>query len=100
MDASNLFGEGDLPRMTEILDEAFELLGDHIAIAHGKDLDRDGDAGHLAAGTGKLDYAHYVSLLCALPFDVPVILHGLTEDQVDASVAMLRGHAAKHQAGA
>ena len=100
MDASNLFGEGDLPRMTEILDEAFELLGDHIAIAHGKDLDRDGDAGHLAAGTGKLDYARYVSLLCALPFDVPVILHGLKEDQVDASVAMLRGHAAKHQAGA
>ena len=100
MDASNLFGEGDLPRMTQILDEAFDLLGDHIAIAHGKDLDRDGDAGHLAAGTGKLDYAHYVSLLCALPFDVPVILHGLKEDQVDASVAMLRSHAATHQEGA
>ena len=100
MDASNLFGEGDLPRMTQILDEAFELLGDHIVIAHGKDLDRDGDAGHLAAGTGKLDYAHYVSLLCALPFDVPVILHGLKEDQVAASVAMLRGHAATHLAGA
>ena len=100
MDASNLFGEGDLPHMTEILDEAFELLGDHIAIAHGKDLDRDGDAGHLAAGTGKLDYAHYVSLLCALPFDVPVILHGLREDQVDASVAMLRGHAASYRTGA
>ena len=99
MDASNLFGDGDLPRMTQILDEAFELLGDHIAIAHGKDLDRDGDAGHLAAGTGKLDYAHYVSLLCALPFDVPVILHGLKEDQVDASVAMLRSHAATHQTG-
>ena len=100
MDASNLFGEGDLPRMTQILDDAFDLLGDHIAIAHGKDLDRDGDAGHLAAGTGKLDYAHYVSLLCALPFDVPVILHGLKEDQVDASVAMLRSHAATHQEGA
>ena len=99
MDASNLFGEGDLPRMTQILDGAFELLGDHIAIAHGKDLDRDGDAGHLAAGTGKLDYEHYVSLLCALRFDVPVILHGLKEGQVDASVAMLRGHAATHQTG-
>ena len=97
MDAANLFGEGELPRMREILDEAFDLLGDHIAIAHGKDLDHDGDAGHLAAGTGKLDYAHYVSLLCGLSFDVPVILHGLGEDQVAASVAMLRGHAAAHQ---
>ena len=50
-------------------------------------------AGHLAAGTGKLDYARYVSLLCGLPFDVPITLHGLSEDQVDASVAMLRRHA-------
>lgn len=99
MDAANIFGEDDLPRMTEVLDEAFDLLGDHVAIAHGKDLDHGGDAGHLAAGTGKLDYAHYVSLLCGLPFDVPIILHGLTEAQVPASAAMLRGHAAAHQAG-
>lgn len=94
MDAANIFGENDLPRMREVLDEAFDLLGEHIAMAHGKDLDHGGDAGHLAAGTGKLDYAHYVSLLCALPFDVAVILHGLTEEQVPASVAMLRKHAA------
>lgn len=97
LDAANLFGKGDLARMSEVLDEAFELLGDHIAIAHGKDLDHDGDAGHLAAGTGKLDYERYVSLLCALPFDVPVILHGLTEDQVDTSVAMIRGFAKTDQ---
>ncbi len=99
MDAANIFGKDDLPRMGEVLDEAFDLLGDHVAIAHAKDLDRGGDAGHLPAGTGKLDYAHYVALLCGLPFDVPVILHGLPEDQVDASVAMLRGHAAALLAG-
>jgi len=97
MDAANIFGEDDLSRMKEVLNEAFDLLGDHVAIAHGKDLDHGGDAGHLAAGTGKLDYAHYVSLLCALPFDVPVILHGLKEDQVDESVAMLRRHASARQ---
>lgn len=100
MDASNLFGKGDLARMREVLDEAFDLLGDHIAIAHGKDLDHDGDAGHLAAGTGKLDYEQYVSLLCGLPFDVAVILHGLGEDQVPAAVSMLRGYARAHQPGA
>ena len=89
MDASNLFGKGELPRMTEILDEAFDLLGEHVSIAHAKDLDHDGDAGHLPAGAGKLDYERYVSLLCALPFEVSVILHGLGEDQVADSVAML-----------
>lgn len=97
MDAANIFNEGELPRMTEILDEAFDLLGEHIAIAHGKDLDHDGDAGHLAAGTGKLDYERYVRHLCSLPFDVPVILHGLSEEQVDGCVAMLKGHAQKYQ---
>ena len=89
MDAANIFGEGELPRMKEILDEAFDLLGNHIVIAHAKDLDRDGDAGHLAAGTGLLDYERYVSLLCSLSFDVPVILHGLSENQVDGCVSML-----------
>ena len=98
MDAANIFGKDDLPRMTEVLDEAFDLLGDHVAIAHGKDLDHGGDAGHLAAGTGKLDYAHYVSLLCGLSFDVPVILHGLTEAQVADSAGMLRRHAAAYDA--
>ena len=97
LDAANLFGKGDLPRMSEVLDEAFELLGDHVAIAHAKDLDHDGDAGHLAAGTGKLDYERYVSLLCGLPFDVPVILHGLSEMQVEASAGMLRRLAAAHR---
>ena len=100
MDAANIFGKDDLPRMTEVLDEAFDLLGDHVAIAHGKDLDHGGDSGHLAAGTGKLDYAHYVRLLCGLSFDVPVILHGLKEEQVEGCVAMLRGHAAAYQSGA
>lgn len=97
MDAANIFGKNDLSRMTEVLDEAFDLLGDYIAIAHGKDLDHGGDAGHLAAGTGKLDYAHYVKLLCSLSFDVPVILHGVKEQQLPESAAMLRRHAANYQ---
>ena len=55
MDGANIFHAGELPRMREILDEAFALLGEHIAFAHAKDLDRDGEAGHLAAGKGLLD---------------------------------------------
>ena len=97
MDAANIFGKDDLSRMTEVLDEAFDLLGDYVAIAHGKDLDHGGDAGHLAAGTGKLDYEHYVKLLCGLSFDVPIILHGITEEQLPKSAAMIRSHAAKYQ---
>jgi sugar phosphate isomerase/epimerase len=90
MDGANIFHKGELPRMREILDEAFALLGEYIVIAHAKDLDRDGEAGHKAAGKGLLDYAQYLSLLNTVGFDVPLILHGLSEEQVDECVAFLR----------
>lgn len=90
MDGANVFHAGELPRMREILDEAFALVGQDIALAHAKDLDHDGEAGHLAAGTGLLDYKHYLSLLNKLEFDVPVILHGLTESELPESLAFVR----------
>ncbi|HEY0603598.1 MAG TPA: sugar phosphate isomerase/epimerase family protein [Herpetosiphonaceae bacterium] len=89
MDGANLFHAGELPRMREILDQAFALLGDDIVIAHAKDLSHDGDAGHEAAGTGLLDYDHYLALLRGVGFRGPLILHALAEDQVAQSVAFL-----------
>ena len=90
MDGANLFHGGELPRMGEILDEAFELLGGEIVLAHAKDLDRDGQAGHVAAGKGLLDYDHYLRLLKQVGFDGPLILHGLAEDEVSECVEFLR----------
>jgi sugar phosphate isomerase/epimerase len=89
MDGANIFHAGELPRMREILDEAFDLLGKDVVIAHAKDLDRDGEAGHIAAGKGLLDYEHYLSLLTALGGDLPLILHGLSEEEVDDCAAFL-----------
>ncbi|MCX6047217.1 MAG: sugar phosphate isomerase/epimerase [Chloroflexi bacterium] len=90
MDGANIFHKGELPRMHEILDEAFALLGNDIALAHAKDLDHDGDAGHLAAGHGLLDYDHYLHLLQRSGYSGTLILHGLDESQVDGCVAFLR----------
>jgi len=90
MDPANIFHRGELCRMREILDEAFALLGDDIVLAHAKDLDHDGEAGRKAAGKGLLDYDHYLELLDAAAPDVPLILHGLDEEQVDECVAFLR----------
>lgn len=90
MDAANLFHTGELSRMGEILEEAFDMLGRDIAIAHAKDLSRDGEAGHDAAGTGVLDYPYYIRLLRRYQFNGPLILHSLTEAQVPACVAFLR----------
>ncbi len=90
IDGANVFHKGELPKMREILDEAFTLLGDDIALAHAKDLDRDGQAGHLAAGTGLLDYDQYLGLLKENGYDGAVILHGLSEAQVPFCTDFLR----------
>jgi sugar phosphate isomerase/epimerase len=91
MDGANLFHAGELPRMREILEEAFALLGGDIVLAHAKDLSRDGDAGHEAAGTGLLDYDHYLALLRRVGYRGPLILHALAENQVAQSAAFLVG---------
>jgi sugar phosphate isomerase/epimerase len=90
MDAANLFHAGELAHMDKILDEAFGLVGHDIVLAHAKDLSHDGDAGHEAAGHGRLNYDRYVSLLLAYGFHGPLLLHGLSEAQVPGCVAFLR----------
>lgn len=91
IDAANLFPTGTLDRQQEILDSAFQLLGEHIIMAHAKDLKADGAAGHEAAGTGLLDYDHYIALLRGISFNGPLIMHSLEESQVaDATSFLLR----------
>ncbi len=90
MDAANLFHDGELSRMTEVLENAFALVGSDIILAHAKDLSRDGEAGHEAAGQGLLDYDRYLFLLHAHGFNGPLLLHGLSEAQVPGCVAFLR----------
>ena len=95
MDGANIFHAGELARMSEVLDEAFALIGKDIVLAHAKDLSHDGDAGHEAAGHGKLDYDRYLSLLHAYGFRGPLLLHGLSEAQIPGCVAFLRDKLAR-----
>ena len=90
MDPANLFHTGELPRMKEILDEAFALLGKDIVLCHAKDLDHDGEAGHKPAGQGVLDYDRYMRLLRQYQFRGPILLHGLTVEQVPGCLAFVR----------
>lgn len=90
IDPANLFHKGELPRMKEILDEAFELVGKDVALAHAKDLDHDGEAGHRPAGQGVLDYDRYLALLRKYQFKGPLLLHGLTVAQVPGCLAFVR----------
>lgn len=91
-DGANIYHKGELARQRELLTEAIDLLGADIALAHAKDIETDGDAGHAAAGTGKLDFGHYLGELARSGYDGPLLIHGLEEHQVPDSVRFLRGH--------
>ena len=87
MDGANLIDPGGDQK--RVLEEAFDLLGEEIILAHGKD--RTADGGFCAAGQGILDYTHYLRLLQTRASSAPLILHGLAEAQVTASLQFLNG---------
>jgi sugar phosphate isomerase/epimerase len=84
IDPANLIVPGDEHQMSQVLDDAFDLLGEYIVIAHAKD--RGADDTFQTAGGGILDYDQYIRLLRAAAFNGPFILHGLTEGQIDAAL--------------
>jgi sugar phosphate isomerase/epimerase len=93
MDGANIFQRGQLPQMRKVLDQAFELLGSDIALAHAKDLDQDGEAGHVAAGRGRLDYRYYLELLKRSGFEGSIILHALKPAEAKDRLAFVRSAA-------
>jgi sugar phosphate isomerase/epimerase len=93
MDGANIFQRGQLSRMREVLDEAFGLLGSDIVLAHAKDLDNDGEAGHLAAGRGRLDYRYYMELMKRSGFEGSIILHASKPEEAKDRLAFVRGAA-------
>lgn len=90
MDAANLFHPGDLLRMTEILEEALDLLGKDLVLVHAKALAPEGHSASLIPGEDALDWELYFNLLRKVRFDGPVILHGVAESDVGRSLTFLR----------
>jgi sugar phosphate isomerase/epimerase len=93
-DAANLFWPDKLENMTATLEEAVDLLGPDIAMAHAKDITGDEAKKQQAAGTGRLDWPTLFRLLKRARFDGPLILHNLKSSQVDAAAAFIRAQAA------
>jgi sugar phosphate isomerase/epimerase len=87
LDPANILA-GDRDRSPEVaLDHAFDLLGDHIILAHAKDLDEQGK--FCAAGTGIVPWDHYRRLLQGISYAGDVIFHTLTEEQAKTARAVL-----------
>jgi sugar phosphate isomerase/epimerase len=94
LDPANLFRRADLKRSDEILEIAFDLLGNDLVMAHAKELSFDGHAGGLALGTGALDWDGYLGLLRKVQFAGPLIMHGFEEKEVAPSIQFLKSKTA------
>lgn len=88
LDAANLFETETLDDQRRIVSEAVDLLASRVVMAHAKD--RDATGGFATAGTGVLDYPHYLKRLRAAGFDGPLVTHGLDAGEAAATAAFLR----------
>lgn len=75
LDAANLFEAATLDEQRQIVEAGIERLAGRIVMAHAKDRDAAGN--FVTAGTGVLDYDHYLRCLAHAKFDGPLVTHGL-----------------------
>jgi sugar phosphate isomerase/epimerase len=90
LDPANLLTTATIHRQGDILNEAFDLLGEYVICLHAKDVV---DAGYAAAGSGRLDYPLVFRLARHLPRAVPTIIQDASEDDAPRVAAFLRERA-------
>ena len=86
-DAANLFEVASPAARREVVARGLDLLADHIVMAHAKD--RSADGSFATAGTGVLDYRHYVTELSRIGFDGALVAHGLHAREAPGVAAFL-----------
>ena len=96
IDPANLMRPGDFPRMSEILEEAFDWLAPAIVLAHAKNpsIGRDtGEAVSKADPMHRVDlrdfYDQYIKALDRIDYHGALVIHGLSEDEVGAQCDLL-----------
>jgi sugar phosphate isomerase/epimerase len=78
-DPANLFEAEDAERAGDIIDDALDLLGSDIALAHAKD--RRADGSFATAGHGVVDWARYLQRLGRAGYDGALVTHGLKAEE-------------------
>lgn len=87
LDPANLFEVAPLGVQRDLISGAVDLLADRIIMAHAKD--RAADGSFATAGTGVVDFAHFLRCLRAAGFDGDLVTHGLAADEAGQVAAFL-----------
>jgi sugar phosphate isomerase/epimerase len=88
LDPANLFEIESAERRKMLIEDAIALLKDRISLAHAKD--RLDDGRFATAGTGVLDYQHFLTVLRRSGFRGALITHSLTANEADRVAAFLK----------
>ncbi len=89
LDPANLIKAASVSEDRVIVEEACQLLGDQVVLAHAKDRDSNGKV--CPAGKGAVDFAHFLRCLQEVGFPGPLIAHGIEESQAAPTAHYLRG---------
>ena len=87
LDPANLFETASEQERKNIIAHAAETLAGSISMAHAKD--RGASGGFVAAGTGVIDFPHFLACLRQTGFDGLLVAHGLSESEAPAVAAFL-----------
>jgi sugar phosphate isomerase/epimerase len=87
LDPANLFETASEIERRNIIAHAAAMLAGSISMAHAKD--RNAQGGFTAAGTGVIDFPHFIACLRQAGFDGPLVTHGLSEAEAPAVSAFL-----------
>ena len=87
LDPANLFlpGTARPENVRPTLRHAFDLFGDDIVLAHGKDIHAGDGIDFCATGEGIVDYPYLAALLSEIGFTGDMMLHGIYEEEKFAS---------------
>jgi sugar phosphate isomerase/epimerase len=92
LDPANLFETAPPPEQRRLVDQALDLLGPRIVVAHAKDRAPDGS--FATAGKGVIDFDHYIAGLRRVGFAGPLVAHGLAAEEAPAVAAFLQARLA------
>ena len=83
MDVANLFqrGEARPENVRPIMDNAFGLLGPHIEMAHGKDIQAGDGLAFTHAGHGIIDFGYFCSKLRECGYTGGMLVHGIKDER-------------------
>ncbi|MCC5938830.1 MAG: sugar phosphate isomerase/epimerase [Lunatimonas sp.] len=87
-DPANLFEKAKSPEeVRDKIDQGLDLLGDQVGVAHLKDKGQSGV--YTSLGKGIIDFPFFLKKLSEIDFSGPLVIHGITEDQIPESLTYL-----------